>query len=345
LRNPLAPIVTALRVMELRGLPGGERERAVIGRQVEHLSRLVDDLLDVSRLASGKVRLARRAIEIADVVARAIEVTSPLLEERQHRLRVHVPRPGLAVLVDVERMTQVVCNLLTNSCKYTDAGGEIRVEARSHGEDVELRVVDTGVGIDPDMLPRVFDLFTQERQAIDRSRGGLGLGLALVRNLVRMHGGSVAAESAGRGRGSTFIVRIPKVQAAIADAAPPGVERTRIGTGSEAQRVLIVDDNRDAAEMLAELLGTVGHVVAARGEASISGRLAGGGTIAVTRGDRASARSVWAARGAPTPEATPGRTARSREPPGGAPPRATGRAIQDGPFRSPSCMEVGTGTA
>jgi signal transduction histidine kinase len=260
LRNPLAPIVTALRVMELRGLQGGERERAVIGRQVEHLTRVVDDLLDVSRIANGKVPLATKVVEVADVVAGAIEVASPMLEERKHRLRVDVPRPGLPVRVDVERMTQVLSNLLTNACKYTDAGGEIRIEAGTEGADAVLRVRDTGIGIEEGMLARVFDLFTQERQSVDRSRGGLGLGLAIVRNLVRMHGGRVMAESEGRGKGATFTVRLP-LSETMPDAAQQAATQPFTATSRpDARRVLIVDDNRDSAEMLAEMLGVIGHV-------------------------------------------------------------------------------------
>ncbi len=271
LRNPLAPIATALRVMELRDIVGAERERAVIGRQVERLTRLVDDLLDVSRIASGKVELSTSPREIADVVAQAIEVTSPLFEQRGQRLRVSVGRPGLVVRMDPQRMTQVVSNLLTNASKYSDAGGEIRIGAQAEGNQLVLRVEDAGIGIEPEMLPRVFDLFTQEHQSLDRSRGGLGLGLAIVRNLVAMHGGSVTAASEGRGRGSTFTVVLPLCELGSA----PGGEREgavpMVRQRSDGRRVMIVDDNVDAAETLADMLRLLGHVtqIAADGPAAL----------------------------------------------------------------------------
>jgi signal transduction histidine kinase len=272
LRNPLAPIVTALRVMELRGVAGAERERSVIERQVEHLRRLVDDLMEVSRIVSGKVRLSTSAIELADVVAQAVEVTSPMFEQRHQRLLVSVPPVGLPVVVDSQRMTQVIGNLLTNACKYSDPQAEIRVAARQEGDDVVLRVEDFGTGIEPEMLGRVFDLFSQERQSIDRSRGGLGLGLAIVRNLVQMHGGTVSAQSEGRGRGATFTVRLPLSQR-VANAHPdPSRARRPSLQRSDARRVLIVDDNRDAAEMLADLLASLGHVtkIAVDGPAALA---------------------------------------------------------------------------
>ncbi len=271
LRNPLAPIATALRVMELRDIVGAERERAVIGRQVERLTLLVDDLLDVSRIASGKVELSTSPTEFADVVAQAIEVTSPLFEQRGQRLRVSVGRPGLMVRIDPQRMTQVVSNLLTNASKYSDAGGEIRIDARAEGAQLVLRVEDAGIGIEPEMLPRVFDLFTQEHQSLDRSRGGLGLGLAIVRNLVTMLGGSVSAASGGRGRGSTFTVVLPL----CGPGSAPGVEREAAGPvvqpRSDGRRVMIVDDNVDAAETLADMLRLLGHVtlIAADGPAAL----------------------------------------------------------------------------
>ncbi|HEU4688395.1 MAG TPA: ATP-binding protein, partial [Vicinamibacterales bacterium] len=209
LRNPLAPILTALQLLRLRGVQAGERERTIIERQVRHLVGLVDDLLDVSRITRGKVRLSRVPTQLSEAVAKGIELASPLLEQHQHDLAIDVPTRGLGVLADPERLAQVVSNLLTNAAKYTPPGGHIRVAAVLDGDDVVLRVRDTGIGIDPDMLPRVFDLFTQDRQAIDRAQGGLGLGLAIVRSLVALHGGSVAAHSDGRGRGSEFVVRLP----------------------------------------------------------------------------------------------------------------------------------------
>ncbi len=260
LRNPLAPIVTALQLLKLRGIDQVERERALIERQVQHLVSLVDDLLDVSRITRGGIDLRRAPIELADVVARAVEIASPLIEQQRHHLDVNVPH-GLVVNGDLGRLAQVVANLLTNAAKYTEAGGRIHVSADVQPHEIALRVRDSGTGIDADMLPHVFNLFVQERQSIARSRGGLGLGLAIVRSLVDLHGGRVSAHSAGRGAGSEFVVRLPRLQqdgsrrhaddgATAAVAAPP------VGG-----RVLVVDDNRDAAALLGELVQAFGYAV------------------------------------------------------------------------------------
>ena len=261
LRNPLAPIQTALQLMRLRGQDTAERERMVIERQVTHLTRLVDDLLDVSRITRGRVDLDRRPIEIAEVVARAIEVASPLLEQRKHTLDVHVPRRGLMVDGDAFRLAQAVANLLTNAAKYTEAGGRITVHGDRADDDIVVRVRDTGIGISSEMLPRVFDLFVQERQALDRSHGGLGLGLTIVRNLVALHRGSVTVNSEGLGRGSEFIIRLPAASG-IADAPRPHtlVRRPEGGAvNASGLRVLVVDDNEDAADMLVYALASKGH--------------------------------------------------------------------------------------
>ena len=209
LRNPLSPILTALQLMKLRGEPGSERERTVIERQVSHLTRLVDDLLDVSRIARGRVELKTEIVEVADVVAKAIEMASPLLEQRQHTLKMDVPRRGLRVDGDPTRLGQVISNLLTNAAKYTPPNGVVTVRAKQVDDEVVLSVRDTGIGISPEVLPRIFDLFVQERQALDRSQGGLGIGLTIVRSLVERHGGSVSARSDGPGKGSEFIIRLP----------------------------------------------------------------------------------------------------------------------------------------
>jgi PAS domain S-box-containing protein len=261
LRNPLAPILTALQLMKLRGNDSCERERTVIDRQVTHLTRLVDDLLDVSRIARGKVDLKEEVIEISEVVARAIEVASPLLEERTHSLTVHVKKRGLSVQGDPTRLGQVVSNLLTNAAKYTAPGGRITVQAEAEGGEAVLRVRDTGMGIAPEVLPRIFDLFVQERQAIDRAQGGLGLGLTIVRNLVERHGGSVTATSDGPGHGSEFVVRLPLANAALtADAGRPAARRRGVSAPVPGtSRVLVVDDNQDAADMLAETLRASGY--------------------------------------------------------------------------------------
>jgi PAS domain S-box-containing protein len=258
LRNPLAPILTALQLLKLRGITAGERERAVIERQVHHLVGLVDDLLDVSRITRGRVELRRQRIELAEVVARAVEIASPLLEQQRHRLDVDVPR-GLVVDGDPGRLAQVVGNLLTNAAKYTESGGDIHVRARARDGVAELTVRDTGIGIDPGMLSRVFDLFAQEGQSLARSQGGLGLGLAIVRGLVELHGGSVTAASAGRGQGAEFTVRLPRAAPeAIAAAAEP-LRRVAAAPAVDGRRVLVVDDNRDAADLLCEVLRALGY--------------------------------------------------------------------------------------
>jgi signal transduction histidine kinase len=258
LRNPLAPILTALQLMRLRPGIGGEKERSVIERQVAHLVRLVDDLLDVSRITRGKVDLQREPVELADIVAKAIEMASPLLEQRRHRLDVTVPQRGLLVDADPSRMAQVVSNVLTNAAKYTEPGGSITVVGRVDADEVALVVRDTGIGIAREMIPRIFDLFTQEPQALDRAQGGLGLGLAIARTLVGMHGGTIAAESAGRGRGSEFTIRLPRLargsdEVLVAAARVPDARAVK-------SRVLVVDDNVDGADMLAMSLEQLGCV-------------------------------------------------------------------------------------
>jgi PAS domain S-box-containing protein len=256
LRNPLAPILTALHVMQLRGDVAAEKERAVIERQVNHLVRLVDDLLDVSRVTQGKVELKKARLELAEVVDKAIEMVSPLLEQREHAFETVVARTGLVVDADPTRLAQVFANLLTNAAKYTLPHGSITLVAGREGDDIVVRVRDTGIGITPEMLPRVFDLFAQETQALDRSRGGLGLGLTIVRNLVTLHGGTVSVHSDGEGRGTEFMVRLPAAEPAAAIAqrrATVEHEPTRSG-----KRVLIVDDNSDAAELLSDVLASFG---------------------------------------------------------------------------------------
>jgi PAS domain S-box-containing protein len=278
LRNPLSPIVTALQLMKLQGADEKtERARTVIERQVNHLIRLVDDLLDVSRIARGKVELKCELVDMADIVGKAIEMASPMLEQRAHALRVDVPRNVLHVDGDPTRLSQVVSNLVTNAAKYTPPGGQISIGAEPLEGQVVLRVRDSGIGIPPDVLPNIFDLFVQERQAIDRSQGGLGLGLTIVRNLVERHGGSVSAHSEGVGRGSEFIVRLPKARQtraeASADAGPAATSAAR-RCGPGTPRILVVDDNEDAAEMLAEALEQKGYPTRVAHDAPTALRLA-----------------------------------------------------------------------
>jgi signal transduction histidine kinase len=209
LRNPLAPIVTALHLMRLRDEETFHKERSLIERQINHLVRLVDDLLDISRITRGRIELKRERIELSEIVAKAIEMASPLIEQRQHHLAIDVRRQGLLLEADAMRMAQVVSNLLNNAAKYTEPHGTITISADVEDGEIVLRVRDTGIGLSAEMLPRVFDLFVQERQALDRAQGGLGLGLAIVRTLVELHGGRVEARSEGQGRGSEFILRLP----------------------------------------------------------------------------------------------------------------------------------------
>ena len=260
LRNPLAPILTALQLMRLRGLQS--REQDIIERQVGHLSRLVDDLLDVARITRGKVELNTRLVELSDVVLRAMEIASPLLEQRQHQVNVSVPRTGLPVTADRDRLAQVIANLLTNAAKYSDVGSCIVVSAARENGTVRLGVRDEGIGISPEMLHRIFEPFVQQPQTLDRSHGGLGLGLTIVKSLVQKHEGTVHVESDGLGRGSEFIVRLPAVDVRIAHDEPAAVPTAETMRGVDSSmRVLVVDDNADAADMLKGALQTLGFVV------------------------------------------------------------------------------------
>jgi PAS domain S-box-containing protein len=261
LRNPLAPIRSALGVMRMSGVDEAvlDRARAVVERQVDHLTRLVDDLLDVSRITSGKITLHRRPLEIAQVVAGAVESSQPLIDSRGHTLEVALPDEPLQVEGDLTRLSQVVLNLLNNAAKYTPPGGRIRVTAEAEGATALIRVRDTGAGIPADLMPKIFDLFTQGDRALDRAEGGLGIGLTLVHRLVKLHGGAVEALSEGPGLGSEFIVRLPLLAAAAAPGPPAARRAGSRPAGS--RRVLVVDDNRDAAETLELLLQLWGHEV------------------------------------------------------------------------------------
>jgi signal transduction histidine kinase/ActR/RegA family two-component response regulator len=260
LRNPLAPIVTALNLMKLRGGSPLAREHQIIERQVDHLSRLVDDLLDISRVARGKVELTKAPVEMSEIVARAVEIASPLLEQRRHYLRIEVPVSGLLVEADATRLAQVAANLLTNAAKYTDPGGNIAVTAWRDDQAVRLSVKDNGRGISSQLLPNVFDLFFQGRTTIDRKSGGLGIGLSLVKTLVQLHGGTVSARSDGPGHGSEFSVTLPALADAETEANAPA-SGVRVPRVAHSERVVVVDDNRDAAELVGQMLATVGHEV------------------------------------------------------------------------------------
>jgi PAS domain S-box-containing protein len=273
LRNPLAPIVVALRLMKMRGPQKADRELTIIERQVEHLTRLVDDLLDVSHVARGMVRLRREPLEIAPIIANAVEMASPLLERRQHHLTVTAAAQGLVVDGDGVRLAQVIANLLTNAAKYTDPGGHIQVTAVRDEGGVVIRVKDDGIGMSPELLETVFDMFVQGKRALDRSEGGLGLGLTLVRTWVELHGGSVTASSGGPGAGSEFEVRLPLVASApLATPAPsPALPPAPVGGH---RRVLLVDDNNDVAEVMGEVLAAAEYDVAVAHDGAEALRLA-----------------------------------------------------------------------
>jgi signal transduction histidine kinase/ActR/RegA family two-component response regulator len=259
MRNPLAPILTAVQLMRMRDVRGADMEREIIERQVKHMVGLVDDLLDVSRITRGMIELRCARVQLAEIVAKAIEQASPLIEQRRHRLHVDVPAE-FYLDADINRLAQVVSNLLTNAAKYTDPGGDITVFAERREEQVVLHVRDTGIGIDPEMLSHVFETFAQARQRSDRSQGGLGLGLTIVKSLVEAHGGTVALHSEGNGRGTECIVRLPVVTSERALVRTPVTVERRQDT-SNGCRVLLVDDNADAAELLAASLRALGHDV------------------------------------------------------------------------------------
>jgi signal transduction histidine kinase len=263
LRNPLAPIRTAVQLMRMKELAAAQssRLRDVIERQVEHLVRLIDDLLDVSRITRGMITLQREPIELSAVIARAVETARPLIDSRRHELTVQLAEEGIIVDGDPTRLTQVVGNLLNNAAKFTDERGRILLTLAREDQEAVITIRDSGVGIAVDLLPSIFDMFTQVHHGVDRSLGGLGIGLALVRRLVEMHGGRVTAESRGADQGSEFTVRLPIHAARLsADQGPVTGDAEPFQTVSP-QRVLVVDDNVDAAESVAALLRLAGHDV------------------------------------------------------------------------------------
>jgi signal transduction histidine kinase/ActR/RegA family two-component response regulator len=260
LRNPIAPIRAALDLMSLQDSSAFERERAVMERQVEHLVGLVDDLLDVSRITRGKIELRKVHVDIARVIASAVEMASPALEQRAHQLAV-VRGSGLSVLADPARMSQVIANLLTNAAKFTEPRGRIELSAAREGDTVVIRVKDSGIGIAKDMLPRIFDPFFQSANARERSQGGLGLGLAIVASLVNLHGGTVTAHSEGIGMGSEFVIRLPLATGVAANEPRVAAASNTESMATDSLRVLIVDDNDDAASAIASVLRWLGCTV------------------------------------------------------------------------------------
>ena len=260
LRNPLAPVRNAAQVLRLKGVDGELKwASGLIDRQVSAMSRLIDDLMDVSRINQGKIELRRGLVDLQEVLADAIETTRPLIEESQHRLTIDLPAGGLKVHADRTRLSQAFMNLLNNAAKYTDRGGEIALSARVDSGKVVVTVKDSGIGIPGDHLESVFEMFSQVETALTRSRGGLGIGLSLTQQLVQMHGGSVSAHSAGVGKGSEFRVQLPLA----ADQANPveAPAEAAAATAAAELRILVADDNQDAADTLSVLLEMMGHAV------------------------------------------------------------------------------------
>ena len=260
LRNPLAPIANAVNLLRLQQneSPVQRQARTVIERQVGQLNHLVDDLLEVSRITTGRVQLRPERIAIGSVVERAVETAQPLISQRRHELTIALPPEPLWLHADAARLEQVIVNLLTNAAKYTDEGGRIELIVQQEGESAVLRVRDTGIGIAAELLPHIFELFTQAERSLDRSQGGMGIGLCLVQQLVELHGGTVAAQSMP-GQGSEFTVRLPVAKAAPPAPAPYVTDPPQ--PPGKSCRILVVDDNVDAAETLEMLLEVSGHEV------------------------------------------------------------------------------------
>jgi signal transduction histidine kinase/CheY-like chemotaxis protein len=272
LRNPLAPIRNAVTIMGAHAnLPAQVSwARDVIERQTGQLARLVDDLLDVSRITRGKLRMKGEAMDLNVAVHRAVEASRPLIDGRRQSLELGLAQGALPVHGDMTRITQVIVNLLNNAAKYTPEGGRVRVESARDGDECLVRVRDNGMGIPPYLLDRIFDLFAQGERTLDRSEGGLGIGLTLARRIVALHGGSIVARSEGAGSGAEFEVRLPRLEVELGGE----VEPSDAGGSSAAHKrsILVVDDNEDAASSLAMLLRMTGHEVAIAqdGESALS---------------------------------------------------------------------------
>jgi signal transduction histidine kinase len=278
LRNPLAPIRNSIHIIQQQ-ISDEEWLRhplEMMERQVRQLAGLVDDLLDVSRITRGQINLRKQTLELSEVVAQAVEASRPFLEARQHHFDVQLPDEPIFVEADPTRLSQVILNLLNNAAKYTEDGGYISLSVERSGAEVILRIRDSGMGISPETLPKIFELFVQGERTLDRAQGGLGIGLTVVRRLVELHGGSVQAFSEGLGRGSEFVVHLPTAIHLPSPAVCPQPQRTdgngqRAADRGQRRRILIVDDNRDSAESLAILLQMLGHEVklAYDGEAAL----------------------------------------------------------------------------
>jgi len=272
LRNPLAPILNALQLMRMKPMPDPQlsRCRDVIERQLSHLTRLVDDLLDVARITRGRINLSPEPIELAALIARAVETVQPLIQERGHKFTTEIPAGTLRVNGDPLRLTQALGNVLGNAAKYTERGGRITLTVCPQGTDVEIRVHDSGIGIPAEVLPRIFDLFTQLDRRSDHPHSGLGIGLALVRRLLEMHDGTITAHSEGTGLGSEFLIRLPLLLETT-QSANGRQSSTRIdGAPPVRRRILVADDNADALETLATVLELGGHEVFSAANGSLA---------------------------------------------------------------------------